>query len=193
MNYLLFVLMWIIYLGLHSFLAADRVKASIKQHMGSAFRYYRIIYSIVATLLLMALLVFNAALPSVLLFDNKGLSHYVSLMLTTLGVIIISRSFREYSFGSFIGLRTETHELKRTGILKIVRHPIYSGTILIVIGFFMFYPTIGTLISVSCILAYLPIGIYFEEKKLIREFGEKYLNYKKEVPSVIPRFKKKLF
>lgn len=193
MSYGILVLSWITYFTLHSVLASDRIKVIVAKISGGHFRFYRIMYSLISTLALMALLLLNASVMSVLLFESKGFVRYLSLMFATFGVIVISRAFRQYRFNSFIGLKQEVNKFTRDGILQHVRHPIYSGTILVVIGFFLFTPTLSTLISMSCILIYLPVGIYFEEKKLIRQFGEQYLSYKREVPSVFPRLKKYLF
>jgi protein-S-isoprenylcysteine O-methyltransferase Ste14 len=193
MNFLLLIEFWVLYFFIHSFLASEQVKNLFERWLGRGFRLYRLAYSFISTIGLLFLLLFNASLSSELLFTNEGLIRYLSLMLATFGVIVISQSFREYRFSSFIGLRDEPSEFKKTGVLKFVRHPIYSGTILIVIGFFLFNPTRSTLISVCCILSYLPIGIYLEERKLIKHFGDLYQSYKKEVPSVFPKIRKGLF
>jgi len=189
MNYLLLVAFWVLYFSLHSLLASLRSKAFFERILGKAFRFYRIIYSFFSTVGLLLLLFINSTTASPLLFESIGLVRYLSLMLATFGVIIISRTFKEYRFLTFIGLKQEGNEFKRTGILKYVRHPIYSGTILIVIGFFLFSPTLATLVSVSCIMAYLPFGIYLEERKLINQFGDQYVSYRKEVPSIFPGIK----
>lgn len=189
MSYVILILVWIFYFSLHSILASDRIKIIAAKILGNHFRYYRIVYSLLSTFGLIALLIFNAYVTRAVLFESNGFVRYLSLMLATFGVIVISRAFKQYRLISFIGLKQEINEFTRSGILQHVRHPIYSGTILVVIGFFLFTPTLATLISVSCILLYLPIGIYFEEKKLIRQFGEQYLSYKREVPSVFPRLK----
>jgi protein-S-isoprenylcysteine O-methyltransferase Ste14 len=189
MDYFILVALWVLYFFLHSLLASLQAKAFCERILGKAFRFYRIIYSLVSTVGLLFLLFINSAIPSALLFESNGLVRYLSLMLATFGVIIISRTFKQYRFSSFIGLKQEANEFKRTGILKYVRHPIYSGTILIVSGFLLFSPTLATLVSVSCILAYLPIGIYLEEQKLIKQFGDHYVSYRKEVPSIFPRIK----
>jgi protein-S-isoprenylcysteine O-methyltransferase Ste14 len=34
----------------------------------------------------------------------------------------------------------------------------------------------------------IPIVIYFEEKDLIKRFGDKYLDYKKKTGALIPKF-----
>jgi protein-S-isoprenylcysteine O-methyltransferase Ste14 len=93
-----------------------------------------------------------------------------------------------YSLKKFLGLsKKEESELQIKGILKYVRHPIYCGTILIIIGYWFFNPTIATTVTCITTFLYLPIGILLEEKSLIREFGETYLNYKRKVPALIPK------
>lgn len=190
MDYWLLAIFWLIYFVVHSMMAANGVKSFFERILKNGFRFYRIVYSMIASIGLISLLVFNASIPPVILFESKGLIRYLSLMLPTLGVIVISRAFREYRLIAFLGLKQESSEFMRTGILQHVRHPIYSGTILVVIGFFLFNPTYATLLSVGSILVYLPVGIYLEEKKLIRQFGAQYLSYKKDVPSVFPRLNK---
>jgi protein-S-isoprenylcysteine O-methyltransferase Ste14 len=113
-------------------------------------------------------------------------------MLATFGVVVISQTFREHSALGFLGLKVESKKFIRSGILNKARHPIYSGTILIVVGFFLFIPTVATLLSTLCILSYLPIGIYLEEKKLLLEFGDSYAQYQSEVPALIPDFRKRV-
>jgi protein-S-isoprenylcysteine O-methyltransferase Ste14 len=135
---------------------------------------------------LLALLFFNASIHSLKFFVSEGPMRYVSLMLTTFGVMIIQSSFRQYSFKGFIGFGDETKELRTDGILKHVRHPILAGLILIVLGFFFFIPNLPTMISCICVLIYVPIGIYLEEKKLVAIYGDAYVEYQKKVPAIFP-------
>jgi len=185
-DYVLLGLGWAVYFAIHSVLAADRVKAIFRSLLQSGFRFYRIFYSLISTIGLLGLLFFNAAIEGEWLFNPMGVVRYLSLMLATLGVMIVSRAFKEHNALAFVGLKQEEIKFSRSGILNYVRHPIYSGTILITVGFFLFTPTTSSLISTICIFAYLPVGIYLEEKKLIIQFGEQYLLYKKEVPTIIP-------
>jgi protein-S-isoprenylcysteine O-methyltransferase Ste14 len=46
-----------------------------------------------------------------------------------------------------------------------------------------------SLTSAVAVTIYLFIGIYFEEKKLIEVFGEKYEKYQQDVPMLIPLIK----
>ena len=187
MNYILLAGGWALYFGLHSLLAAEGVKQAAARVWGKAFRFYRLFYSIISTVGLIALLMLNGSIPGDYFFESTGVVRYLSLLQTTFGVMTVQLAFRQYRLKSFLGLAAETTALKIEGILKYVRHPIYSGLILVTLGFFLFIPNLPTLISCACILFYLPIGIYLEEKKLILIFGEAYLKYKTEVPALVPR------
>ena len=82
--------------------------------------------------------------------------------------------------------KAPVHELKINGIHRFVRHPLYTGTILVVWGFFFVFPYLNNLIAVVLLTLYVIVGIRFEEKKLIAEFGEQYNHYMKKVPSLFP-------
>lgn len=175
---------WIIYLAAHSILAS----AAMKKRIPLNPRKYRLWYSALSTLGLIILFWMVSRIPSPYFFDRGAVGRYVSLMLATFGVMTIQLSFRHYPIRSFLGLADEpTGRLKTTGLLGVVRHPIYSGIILITVGFFLFIPNWPTLISCVCIWVYLPIGIYLEEQKLISTFGDEYRDYSKRVPSIVPR------
>lgn len=179
---------WILYLTLHSVLASERVKRSAQNVLGGYYRFYRLAYSTIATIGLVALLIINGSIYAPYYFEPSGLPRYASLILTTMGVMIMQRAFKNYRLKAFLGFEQEESQLRTRGALAWVRHPIYSGLILITLGFFLFIPNLPTLITCVAILLYLPIGIYLEEKKLIREYGDAYRKYKEEVPALIPRW-----
>lgn len=182
------ILGWILYFAIHSLLADRGIKQKIKEVMDEKFKYYRLMYVTISSVGLIILFFFNASIDSPDFFDNPGWVRYLSLMFAAFGVIIIKIAFRSYHFSSFVGMTPELPQpLITSGLLGSVRHPIYSGTILIAIGFWLFSPDLPTSVSVACIFAYLPIGIYLEEKKLMAEFGKRYLVYKKETPAIFPR------
>jgi len=79
-----------------------------------------------------------------------------------------------------------TDKLQVNGLNKYVRHPLYSSTLLFVWSFFFWRPLLSNLISCICILLYTLIGIYFEEQKLVKTFGEDYKEYAAKVPMIIP-------
>lgn len=83
--------------------------------------------------------------------------------------------------------KAPAHELKINGIHRFVRHPLYTGTIMVVWGFYFLFPYLNNLIAVVLLTLYVIVGIRFEEKKLIAEFGEQYLLYMKKVPTLVPK------
>jgi len=183
----LLILGWFVYFFLHSLLAADRTKDFSKKLIGKYFKFYRLGYVLFSSIGLLFLLFLNANIYAEYLIDPGGIVRYLSLMFAAFGVILIKIAFRAYSFSEFFGLSVKGESFTTHGILNSIRHPIYSGTVLIVIGYWLFIPNIPTLVSVICILVYLPVGIYLEEKKLIKQFGERYIQYKRVVPALIPR------
>jgi len=182
------ILGWAFYFFTHSLFAGSRFKNFVSKKMGNAYRYYRLIYVTFSILGLLLLLFWNATIEMPNFFDNNGIARYLSLMFVAFGVIVIKIAFRAYSLSSFVGLSKEDDKtLTTTGILGSIRHPIYSGTILVAVGFWLFSPNLPTLISVLCILVYIPIGIVFEERKLVEQFGDQYLTYRSRVPALFPR------
>ncbi len=83
--------------------------------------------------------------------------------------------------------KTATQHLETTGVHALVRHPLYTVTILFVWSLFLWQPLISNVISCICITIYTRIGIYFEEKKLVRLFGKHYQLYQVKVPMLIPK------
>jgi len=78
------------------------------------------------------------------------------------------------------------------GIYKYVRHPQTIGEFLIYISIgFMLNSWFLILILLTFILIYTPIMFYFEEKDLVRKYGEKYLEYKKRTGAIFPKIKTK--
>lgn len=77
--------------------------------------------------------------------------------------------------------------LKLDGIHKYVRHPLYLGTLLFIWGLFFLFPLLNNLIAVVIINLYVLIGVPLEEKKLLKEFGNEYAEYKKQVPRLLPK------
>ncbi len=75
-------------------------------------------------------------------------------------------------------------------LYRIVRHPIQTG---VLIGTWsQAYMTQGQLLLTVGMTAYVFIGLYFEEKDLVKHFGKRYLAYMQQVPGVIPRPRKRI-
>ncbi len=80
----------------------------------------------------------------------------------------------------------EDHAIIRTGPYGIVRHPIYTGLVLALIGSFLAAPTLAALVGLVALTIGLVIKIRQEEDLLTRHFGAAYDGYRKDVPALIP-------
>ena len=89
----------------------------------------------------------------------------------------------------FLKNRTKLElEFREKSLYKIVRHPIQLGVIL---GLWLTPKmNFGHLFLSLLFTIYIFIGLYFEERSLAREFGQTYLDYKKRVGMLFPKFGK---
>lgn len=78
-------------------------------------------------------------------------------------------------------------DFKVISLYKYTRHPIYLGAIIGVWSTPLM--TVTHMVFALLLTAYIFVGIQFEERDLIRTFGEDYLRYKASTPMLLP-FKK---
>jgi protein-S-isoprenylcysteine O-methyltransferase Ste14 len=77
-----------------------------------------------------------------------------------------------------------TSRLETRGAYGVVRHPMLSAGLwfLLTSG-----PSLNNLVFTLFYAAYMVIGGYYEEQRLVRVFGEAYLAYRSRVPAFMPR------
>jgi protein-S-isoprenylcysteine O-methyltransferase Ste14 len=194
MDFVWLALAWVFYYFLHSWLALEAVKTALQPIFGG---FYRFFYTIFATVTLLAVLYLHSRVASQILFDVLVL-QIVGLGVALLGSCIGLRALLRYDLWEFVGIRPsqnsipgkdETPVLITTGLQGRVRHPLYLGILLAVWGYWLVRPSIANLIFAGVTTLYIPIGVYLEEKKLLRQFGEAYARYRAQVPMLFPRLK----
>jgi methanethiol S-methyltransferase len=122
---------------------------------------------------------------------------YVMYLLFFLGWIILFITTFLINHFDLFGLRQTYMELtnkayepltfKIVAFYKFVRHPLYLGIILGIWATPLM--TMTHLVFAILLTTYIIIGVMFEEKDLVKEFGEKYQTYKKKTPMLIPFLK----
>lgn len=186
MNLVLYFAIWSAYFLLHSLLASNGVKTKLGRPS-----WYRTFYSIFSVVSLLPVFVFRLGLEAQMLFPVSMASKIPSLGFGLAAYFVFREAVKVYSIKAFLfGQKEEASALITEGILQRMRHPLYTGAVLLALGFFLWSPTDLNLVMVLSWFAYLPIGIAFEERRLVQEFGDAYTEYRKKVPAIFPRLKR---
>jgi protein-S-isoprenylcysteine O-methyltransferase Ste14 len=80
----------------------------------------------------------------------------------------------------------QDHELIVRGPYRYVRHPIYSGGLLMMMGWAVWSGHFVSWISLVVVLVILWLKASAEEKLMTEHFGSAYREYKKRVKALIP-------
>lgn len=193
--HLVLAVLWILFGVLHSVLAGLHIKQRFATAFPHQVKYYRLLYTIFAALTFGVVLWYLVQLPSPLLFQRNLFTNAIGVVIFVIGFTIMVICIKKY-FLSLSGLKSlfqerPTHQLMISGIHRYVRHPLYLGTFMALWGAFLIYPLLSLFMTNVVITAYTLIGISFEERKLIAEFGNAYKTYQKQVPKLIPTFGRK--
>lgn len=189
--YLYLVALWIGFGLTHSLLAAAWWKRWVARNTGVFFRYYRLLYSLFAFLLLVAIIIYELQLPPRWLWRMPLVLQLIAGIPALAGLVIMGICIRRYFFylsgiDVLFPQRATTAQLVTGGLNRYVRHPLYFGTLLALWSFFFIFPDLHYLITCSMITLYTWVGTIWEEKKLRAEFGEAYAAYQQAVPMLLP-------
>ena len=186
--------LWTAWCFMHSLLISSGVSSWMKKRLGRKFGYYRSGYNIFSLLSLAPVIYFYMNLEEKVVFSWPWPWNIVKYGMYTAAFLLFYGGYRIYDLQYMLGTRqihamrqgssTATMKFTTEGILGYVRHPWYSGAIILIWAF-------GTITDVSLVskivlTIYILIGTLLEEKKLIREIGDPYRAYRKRVPMLIP-------
>ncbi len=192
------IILFALYGFIHSILASIKVKMFIRKTFGNLIAFYRLAFNIFAVVGLY--IIWDLApQPFLQIYILPKPYDYLVLIPQLLSLVGMIWCFRYISFREFIGLNQidrylkneyseneldENYTLRIEGPYKYSRHPIYFFSIIFIMfrsEMNLFYLTM--FISFT---AYFYIGSYYEEKKMVRLFGDEYRNYQKKVPKIFP-------
>ena len=141
---------------------------------------------------------FLIAIPiAILYYFPPVAAANASLLFSSLSIILIFVGlFLSYiSIIQFLpfGLQTiaiwgKTTKLIVTGPYRYVRNPMLAGAFLYLLGLSLFFESIPLFIwALTFFVGYSLLFLYYEEPKLLREFGNSYKRYQQQVSRWIPR------
>jgi len=194
---LIIFILFAVYAAVHSLLASHRVKEDIKKSFGNLIAFYRLGYNLFAIFSLYFIYELSPK-PNLIIYDLPKPYDILILVPQFTALIGLLWSFKYICIKEFLGISQieryiqkkyssdldEDLTLTIDGPFKYSRHPIYFFSII----FLLFRPTMDLfyLTFFILIVAYFYIGAYYEEKKLVRIFGEVYSRYQKSVPQIFP-------
>lgn len=193
-RYILLVLLWVSWCALHSVLITPTVTDRLRGRFPSGFRFYRMFYNVTAVVTLVPVLVFGFSLRGPVLFDWEGGWRTVQFLLLVSALWFFAAGARRYDFLQFLGLRqvrgdetcgvlTEDCSLDTGGVLSVVRHPWYTGGMLIVWARPL---DLAGILTNTVITGYFIVGACLEERKLKQQFGRAYTEYQQSVSMFFP-------
>ena len=120
-------------------------------------------------------------------WDTPTVSVIGIALLIIGGVFSVMGRAQLTRFGSGVLHIDEGHQLVTSGIYGVIRHPIYSGGLVGVIGLYMAFRSIRMMVGVA-LLYFLVVRhrLIFEEEMLIEEFGDQYREYMKKTKRLFP-------
>jgi protein-S-isoprenylcysteine O-methyltransferase Ste14 len=181
----------IFFAAVHSLFAANLTKQAFKRVVGREPRSYRLLYNLAS--LAMFGWVMAAYRTSPLLYAAPGFWKWSFYAAQVVVAAIIFRCVRQTGAGDFLGINAfrsavaEPRTLVTSGCYAYVRHPLYLySTLFLVLNPVM---TAQWALLILFSVAYFIIGGLIEERRLLQEFGDEYLRYRKSVPFIIPSLK----
>ena len=187
---ILIILAFAVYGLVHTLLASVTAKDLAYTFWGKAAeRYYRLGYTIFAFVTFLPVLALPAWLPDMFWYTISAPWAYVMLAGQGLSLLLLGYSLLQTGMFTFVGLPQafgleREEQLNTGGLYRYMRHPLYTFTL----TFLWLSPVMSqNLASLNLAVSlYAVAGAFFEERKLLRQFGDAYAEYQQRTPMLIP-------
>ena len=171
--WLVFAIVWVV--------SAFFVKRTVEQSLG----WVRIVVFLVVIGVLRRATHFAGLRQS--LWPASALSGTIAVLITVAGLIVAvwARATLGRNWSGTVTFK-ENHELIERGPYAYVRHPIYSGLLLMGLGTAIESARLESFLTLALVLVMLAIKARYEERLMIRHFPEAYPQYRRRVKALIP-------
>jgi len=186
---ILVVLVWGV---VHTLLASLGAKDWFKKLLGGnrGMSLYRFGYNVFAVISFLPILWLLTVIPDKNLYSVPTPWMFLFLAGQGFAGLILFIGVMQTDALSFVGLRQLFEKEERpsrlvtNGLYGYMRHPLYAAGLL----FIWLTPvmSVNLMILFSSMTVYIVVGAFFEERKLFREFGQDYIDYRSVTPMLIP-------
>jgi protein-S-isoprenylcysteine O-methyltransferase Ste14 len=192
-------LLFFLFAFTHTILASSKLKLKLVEKIGDKIAFYRLFYNIIS-LIFFGLAWSLSPRPDVIIYDLQYPYDITIFVLQIFSLLGFLWAAKYTDLKEFIGIEQvvryakgtynirdldESTELRFDGPMAYCRHPVYLFSIL----FLALRPSMDLfyLVFFISMTAYFIIGSYYEEKKLVEKYGDKYRQYQKSVARLIPK------
>jgi protein-S-isoprenylcysteine O-methyltransferase Ste14 len=112
----------------------------------------------------------------------------VAITAAGLGFAVWARAYIGTNWSSSVTVKVG-HQLIRTGPYRWVRHPIYSGMILAMLGTALERRQVRGVIAVVLLYAGFKIKSKIEERTMTNTFGAEYADYSRSTGAIVPKLR----
>jgi protein-S-isoprenylcysteine O-methyltransferase Ste14 len=122
------------------------------------------------------------------LFGANAWTEWLGVIITAagLGFAIWARTYLGRNWSGVVSVKVG-HELIRSGPYRWVRHPIYSGMILAMVGTALARHQVRGVVAVVLLYAGFKIKSRIEEQTMAATFGPEYADYMSGTGAIVPR------
>lgn len=197
------IIIFLVFAFIHSITVTRWFKHLCKKLFGDLFMrvWYRALYNAVSFLTVLIALHFIAQVPDHILWTAPLWLQWSLRVIQLTGLVFGALAFEHLDGAEFMGFRQvwryltrrevagnleglTQKELVTSGVYGIVRHPMYLAGIVI----FTFNPhiTVNDLTIAALADLYFFFGMFIEERRFLRIFGDQYRDYMRRVPGLVP-------
>lgn len=109
------------------------------------------------------------------------------VLLAVGGAVTVAGRAQLAGYGSGVLRIEEGQRLVTSGVYGVIRHPIYGGGLIGVVGLYAAFRSLFTLVAVTALyFVVIRHRLLFEERMLVDEFGDEYREYMQKTKRLIP-------